>query len=111
MITIDTTIYVNVANQTYSYVPLGESCEFKLKMDSDKAKIFEHLFLQLNSLEFHNLVRAHLPYIPYHLDEENDEIDTRLKNFMRSFMNLVMKIQNSLLNNYLISIDYETSLR
>ena len=79
MIIIDTTIYVNVANQTYSYVPLGEPCEFKLKMDSQKAKVFEHLFLQLNSLEFHNLVRAHLPYIPYHLDEENDEIDTRLK--------------------------------
>ncbi|RHW33288.1 transposase [Lysinibacillus yapensis] len=76
---IDTTIYVNVANQSYSYIPLGEPCEFKLKMDEEKARIFELLFLQLNSLEFDNIVRAHLPYIPYHLDETNDEIDTRLK--------------------------------
>lgn len=79
MVNIDTTIYVNVANQSYSYVPLGEPCEFKLKLDEEKSRLFELLFLQLNSLEFDNIVRAHLPYIPYHLDESNDEIDIRLK--------------------------------
>lgn len=79
MIVIDTTIYVSVVNQSYSYYPLGLPCEFKLKMDSDKARIFESLFMQMDSLEFDNIVRAHLPYLPYHLDESNDEIDNRLK--------------------------------
>lgn len=74
-----TTIYVSVANQSYSYQPLGLPCEFKLQMENSKAQLFEKLFMQLNSLEFHNMVRAHLPAIPYHLDEENDEIDIRLK--------------------------------
>ncbi len=60
-------------------MPLGEPCEFKLKMDSKNAYIFEKLFLQLNSLEFENAVRAHIPYLQYHLDESNDEIDLRLK--------------------------------
>jgi len=48
-------------------------------MEEQKAHLFEKLFLQLNSLEFDNIVRAHLPYIPYHLDESNDEIDIRMK--------------------------------
>lgn len=80
MISIDTTtIYLSVANQSYSYEPLGLPCEFKLNLEDQQVKIFENLFLQLDSLEFHNIVRAHLPYIQYHLDEENDEIDARLK--------------------------------
>lgn len=80
MISIDNTmIYVSVANQSYSYQPLGLPCEFKLKLDDEQVKIFENLFLQLDSVEFHNIVRAHLPYVQYHLDEENDETDLRLK--------------------------------
>ena len=79
MIYIETTIYVSVANQSISYLPLGLPCEFKLQLEERKARVFENLFLQLNSLEFDNIVRAHLPYIPYHLDESNDEIDIRMK--------------------------------
>ncbi|KGR88812.1 transposase [Ureibacillus massiliensis 4400831 = CIP 108448 = CCUG 49529] len=78
MIVIETTVYVSVANNSYSYVPLGTPCEFELKMNSEKARIFERLFLQIDSLEFHNAVRAHLPYLPYHLDESNHEIDSRI---------------------------------
>lgn len=74
-----TTIYVSVANQSYSYVPLGLPCEFKIEVDARRAKIFKYLFQQLDSIEFDNLVRAHLPYIPYHLDSSNHEIDYRLQ--------------------------------
>lgn len=74
-----TNIYVSVANQSFSYVPLGAPCEFKLQMEPSKVRAFEKLFLQLNTLELDNAFRAHLPSIPYHLDEANDEIDTRLK--------------------------------
>jgi len=80
MIEIETrTLYVNVLNQSYSYIPLGEPCEFKIRLKADRERIFRKLFSQLNSLEFDNIVRAHIPYLPYHIDEENDEIDTRLK--------------------------------
>mgnify|MGYP001362139240 FL=1 len=74
-----TTLYVNVLNQSYNYIPTGEPCEFKIELEPEKAFIFKKLFNQLNALEFDNLVRAHLPYLPYHLDQENDEIDVRLK--------------------------------
>ncbi|WP_449444927.1 transposase [Ureibacillus acetophenoni] len=78
MLIIETNLYVSVANNSYSYVPLGEPCEFKLKMPSEKARVFEHLFQQINSIEFHNAVRAHIPYLQYHMDESNHEIDYRI---------------------------------
>lgn len=78
MFIIEKNVYVSVANNSYSYMPLGEPCEFKLTMPSEKAEIFEYLFQQIDSIEFHNAVRAHLPYLPYHMDESNHEIDYRL---------------------------------
>nr|WP_232337041.1 transposase [Lysinibacillus timonensis] len=78
VITIDTTVYVSVANNSYSYIPTGTACEFRLQMEPEKARIFERLFMQIDSIEFHNAVRAHLPYLPYHMDESNHEIDYRL---------------------------------
>lgn len=74
-----TTLYVSVMNQSYSHFPVGAPCEFKLELEPQKARIFKTLFRQIDSLEFHNIVQAHLPYIPYHLDESNDEIDHQLK--------------------------------
>lgn len=80
VIEIETTpIYVSVANMSYSHVPVGAPCEFKLEMDERQAKVFKYLFKQIDSIEFHNMVRAHLPYIPYHLDSSNHEIDYRLQ--------------------------------
>lgn len=78
MVTIETNVYVSVVNNSFSFVPSSAPCEFKLTMPSEKARIFERIFQQIDSLEFHNMVRAHLPYLPYHMDESNHEIDYRL---------------------------------
>ena len=78
MVTIETNVYVSVANNSFSYVPLSAPCEFKLSMPAEKARVFEQLFGQIDSIEFQNMVRAHLPYLPYHMDETNHEIDYRL---------------------------------
>uniref|UniRef100_UPI0020C0D413 transposase n=1 Tax=Lysinibacillus sp. D4A3_S15 TaxID=2941227 RepID=UPI0020C0D413 len=40
--------------------------------------VFELWFQQMQLLEISNSWRAQLPYIQYHLDRENDEIDFRL---------------------------------
>lgn len=78
MVIIETSVYVSVANNSFSYVPLSAPCEFKLNMPSEKARVFEHLFQQIDSIEFQNMVRAQIPYLPYHLDESNHQIDYRI---------------------------------
>ncbi|BAK15526.1 transposase [Solibacillus sp. FSL W7-1472] len=71
-------VYVSVANLTCNLHP-GSSYEFVLKMEPQKARVFMKLFNQMQHLEASNAFRAHMPFIPYHLDRLNHEIDHRLK--------------------------------
>ncbi|MER1958454.1 MAG: transposase [Solibacillus sp.] len=71
-------VYVSVAHLTCNLQP-GSSYEFVLQMDPIKARVFSKLFTQMQSLEAANAFRAHLPYIPYHMDRLNHEIDYRLQ--------------------------------
>ncbi|WP_107943031.1 transposase [Metasolibacillus sp. FSL H7-0170] len=72
-------MYVSITDLTCSHIPNLSSNEFKVELEPAIARIFTKLFNQINGLEGHNLWRAHLPYIPYHYDELNHDIDTRLK--------------------------------
>lgn len=96
-------MYVSITDLTCSHIPNLSSNEFKVELEPAIARIFTKLFNQINGLEGHNLWRAHLPYIPYHYDELNHDIDTRLKKFMRYCMNSVIIIRRNLLSSYHIS--------
>lgn len=71
-------VYVSVANLTCNFQP-GPSYEFVLQMTPQQARVFANLFRQMNMLEAPNAFRAHLPYIPYHMDRVNHELDQHLK--------------------------------
>ncbi|WP_445326897.1 transposase [Solibacillus sp. FSL R7-0682] len=71
-------IYVSVANLTCNFYP-GPSYEFVLHMDPIKARVFSKLFSQMNRLEASNAFRAHMPFIPYHMDQLNHDLDNRLQ--------------------------------
>lgn len=73
-----TSVYVSVAHLTCNFHP-GPSFEFVLKLEPQKARIFAKLFQQIERMEEKVAFRAHLPFIPYHLDRLNHEVDTRLK--------------------------------
>ncbi|MEO4051836.1 transposase [Solibacillus sp. CAU 1738] len=72
-------VYVSIVHLTCNHYPTVSPSEFMIEIEPYKAKVFEKLFRQINTLETDNMVRAHLPYIPYHYDALNHEIDTRLK--------------------------------
>jgi hypothetical protein len=71
-------VYVSVANLTCNFYP-GANYEFVLHMDPVKARVFSKLFHQMNRLEASNAFRAHMPFIPYHMDHLNHELDYRLQ--------------------------------
>ncbi|MGE6517435.1 transposase [Lysinibacillus sphaericus] len=72
-------IYFSLANQTYYTNPYGGQWNFELDVDRQALDVFEKIFQQMQLLEISNAWRAQLPYVPYHLDQENDAIDLRLK--------------------------------
>lgn len=71
-------IYVSVAHLTCNFTP-GSSYEFVLQMDPLKARVFLKIFNQIQTLEASNAFRAHMPFIPYHMDRLNHELDNRLQ--------------------------------
>ena len=73
------TYYVSVQNLTCLPVCTDVGSNFAIKLEPYKARVFQKLFQQIYSLEGKNAFRAHLPYIPYNLDELNHDIDRRYK--------------------------------
>lgn len=70
-------LYVSVINhRVYSY-PDDSPWEYEITIDNENVRVFHRLFEQMRGLEFRNFLRAHLPYVPYHLDSDNHNIDLR----------------------------------
>lgn len=72
-------LYVSVVHLTCNHYPTVSPSEFIVELEVNQARVFEKLFRQINSLEAENMFRSHLPYIPYHYDAFNHEIDNRFK--------------------------------
>ena len=74
-----TKIYVSVSHHQYYYHPDDSPWEYEIEAEPEVLGILDQLFSQKQEWEWRNFLRAHLPYIPYHLDPQNDEVDQRLK--------------------------------
>lgn len=72
-------MYVSVTDQRVYSSPHVSPWEFKIHVERQYIPVFRKLFEQMNELEFENFLRAHLPYIPYHYDHNNHELDHRTK--------------------------------
>lgn len=70
-------MYVSVMHQQIYHHPDDSPWEYEVNVDREYIPIFHRLFTQVDVLEFRNFLRAHLPYIPYHYDRDNHEIDKR----------------------------------
>ena len=71
--------YISIKNLTCSRCGTGEPTQFRIELEPHRARVFQKLFQQMYTLEWSNAVRAHLPYLPYHVDALNHDIDTRYK--------------------------------
>lgn len=72
------TVYVSIVHRGLYMHPHDSTWEFALQLRRDGYRAFQRLFQQMNMLEGPNMWRAQTPYLQYHLDKENDELDVRL---------------------------------
>lgn len=70
-------LYVSVVNQQVYSHPHDSPWEYEIAVTKEAAVIFKRLFNQMDRLEFRNFLRSHLPYVPYHYDRDNHDIDLR----------------------------------
>lgn len=72
-------IFVSVANHRYYFHPDDSPWEYEIEAEPEVLSVLDQLFDQKDQYEWWGFFRAHFPYVPYHLDPENDEVDIRLK--------------------------------
>lgn len=70
-------MYVSIVEQKVHFHPDDSLWEYEVEVPREYIPIFHSLFKQTAELEFRNFLRAHLPYIPYHNDRDNHDIDKR----------------------------------
>ncbi|ARK26170.1 transposase [Sporosarcina sp. P37] len=73
------TMYISLNHKQVLLDPHSSTWEYKVEVTKEAYPIFEKLFEQIDRLEFRNFLRSHLPYVPYHYDRDNDDIDLRMK--------------------------------
>jgi len=72
-------LYVSVTNHKIYNYPDDSPWDYEIAIQNDHVPIFHKLFKQISHLEMRNFYRAHLPYVPYHRDKDNHDIDLRTK--------------------------------
>lgn len=70
-------LYVSVTDQSVYNYPDVSPWEYEIEVERSFVPVFHRLFKQTSDLEFRNFLRSHLPYIPYHCDRNNHDIDLR----------------------------------
>ncbi|BAQ08477.1 transposase [Bacillus sp. OxB-1] len=70
-------LYVSVANQQVYPYPQDSPWEYEVEITREAAPVFKRIFNQMDYLEIRNFFRAHLPYVPYHYDKDNHDVDRR----------------------------------
>ncbi|WOV86376.1 transposase [Sporosarcina oncorhynchi] len=70
-------MYVSIGNQQIYPHKYASPWEYEVEMSKEFLPVFEEIFRQMDRLEFRNFLRAHLPYVPYHYDKNNHEVDMK----------------------------------
>lgn len=70
------TYYISVASGEISQSSTASSWDFKIEATDDEITMLREHFDQIHSTGWQNFLRAHVPYVGYHYDRENEAIDS-----------------------------------
>ncbi|AIM15985.1 hydrolase [Neobacillus sedimentimangrovi] len=73
------TYYIDVGTGEISQSATASTWSFKIQATDEEITQLRELFDQNYSTEWKNFFRAHVPYVQYHYDRENDEYDSRIQ--------------------------------
>ncbi|MBP3039774.1 hydrolase [Bacillaceae bacterium Marseille-Q3522] len=77
------TYYISLASGEISTSGTDSDWNMKIEATDEEIKQLRQLFEDNLQAEMGSFVRAHVPYIQYHYDRENDAYDKGMKNIYR----------------------------
>jgi hypothetical protein len=96
------TYYVSMAHGEISQVKTASPWDFQIEATDDEIIQLREYFDQNYSTEIQNFFRAHVPYIQYHYDRENDAYDETLKKIYQ----LIYKLGNEEAKQHIRSLGF-----
>lgn len=72
------TYYIDIGNGEISSVSTASPWNFKIEASDEEITSLREIFEQSYAVGWQNFMRAHVPYIQYHYDRENDVQDDLL---------------------------------
>ncbi|MDX8044796.1 hydrolase [Gracilibacillus sp. S3-1-1] len=82
------TYYVNIASQEISQIPYGNNTAYTIEATDEEITQLRAKFNEVHEDDFGTFIRAHIPYVQYHQDTENDEYDTDLQQVIQMLYQL-----------------------
>ncbi|HEY2422287.1 MAG TPA: hydrolase [Neobacillus sp.] len=73
------TYYIDVGTGEISQSATSSTWSFKIQANDDEIIELRELFDQNYSTEWQGFFRAHVPYVQYHYDRENDAYDNTIQ--------------------------------
>ncbi|SHM91423.1 hydrolase [Gracilibacillus kekensis] len=73
------TYYVNIASQEISQIPYGTNTEYTIEATDEEVFLLREKFSEIHDDDFGTYIRAHIPFVQYHDDRDNDEYDRDLQ--------------------------------
>ena len=72
------TYYINISEGHISRDSTASPWNFKIEANDEEITSLREIFDQSHSTGWQNFMRAHVPYVQYHYDRENDALDRQL---------------------------------
>lgn len=72
------TYYISISDGEISSVSTASPWDFKIEATDEEITGLREIFEQSYSTGWQNFMRAHVPYVQYHYDRENDALDRQL---------------------------------
>lgn len=73
------TYYIDVGTGGISQSPTSSTWSYQIQANDEEIIELRELFNQNYSTEWQNFFRAHVPYVQYHYDRENDAYDNTIQ--------------------------------
>ncbi|MDQ0160948.1 hypothetical protein [Bacillus alveayuensis] len=103
------TYYISLGSGEISQVATASPWDYKIKANDEEITVLREYFDQIHSTGWQNFLRAHVPYIQYHYDRENDAIDSLYKDIFKMIYRLGdEEAKEHIRSTGLISIENDT---
>lgn len=95
------TYYIDVGSGEISQSATSSTWSYKIQANDEEITQLRELFDQNYSTEWKNFFRAHVPYLEYHYDRENDAYDSTIQ----QVYGMLYKLGDEEAKNHIVSMN------